>query len=71
MTLSRRDVLKAQAAAIAATAANISLPAAAQPIAQGIGSIEIKWSKAAVPLLRHGMRRDGGREGGQGRCDAR
>lgn len=46
MTLSRRDVLKAQAAAVAAAAANISLPATAQPIAQGIGSLEIKWSKA-------------------------
>ena len=46
MSLSRRDMLKAQAAAIAATAANIALPAAAQPVAQGIGSLEIKWSKA-------------------------
>ena len=46
MTLSRREMLKAQAAAIAAAAANITVPAAAQPIAQGIGSLEIKWSKA-------------------------
>src|SRR5690349_19100844 len=47
MTLSRRDMLKSQAAAIAATVANISLPPAiAQPVAGGIGSLEIEWSKA-------------------------
>jgi nitrate reductase NapA len=46
MTLSRRDLLKAQAASIAAAAAGISVPAAAQPIAGGVGSIAIKWSKA-------------------------
>jgi len=46
MTLTRRDMLKAHAAAIAAAAANISVPALAQPVAQGIGSLEIKWSKA-------------------------
>ena len=46
MALSRRDMLKAQAAAIAATAAGISAPAIAQPVAGGIGSLEIKWSKA-------------------------
>ena len=37
---------KGNAAAIAAAAANISLPAEAQPIAGGVGSLEIKWSKA-------------------------
>ena len=46
MTLSRRDMLKAQAAAVAAAAASISVPAAAQPVAGGVGSLEIKWSKA-------------------------
>ena len=46
MTLSRRDILKAHAAAVAAAAANISVPAVAQPVAGGIGALEIKWSKA-------------------------
>ena len=46
MSLSRRELLKAQAAAIAAAAAGIAVPAAAQPVAGGIGSLEIKWSKA-------------------------
>ena len=46
MSLSRRDVLKAHAAAVAAAAANISVPAVAQPVAGGVGSLEIKWSKA-------------------------
>jgi nitrate reductase NapA len=41
MTLSRRDFLKAEAAAAAATAAGISLPAIAQPAAK------IRWDKAA------------------------
>src|SRR3954468_14541693 len=46
MTLSRRELLKAQAAAVAAAAAGIAVPAAAQPVAGGVGSLEIKWSKA-------------------------
>src|SRR6187431_2683746 len=46
MDLSRREVLKTQAAAIAAAAAGISIPASAQPVAGGIGTLEIKWSKA-------------------------
>src|SRR3954469_19918957 len=46
MSLSRRELLKAQAAAIAAAAAGIPVPAAAQPVAGGVGSLEIKWSKA-------------------------
>ena len=46
MSLSRRDVLKAHAAAVAAAAANISVPAVAQPVAGGVGALEIKWSKA-------------------------
>src|SRR6478736_219601 len=45
MSLSRRELLKAQAAAVAAAAAGIAVPAAAQPV-QGAGSLEIKWSKA-------------------------
>lgn len=44
--LSRRDLLKAQAAAVAAAATGIALPAAAQPVAGGIGTLEIRWSKA-------------------------
>src|SRR5262245_64277297 len=46
MALSRRDMLKAQAAAVAAAAAGITVPASAQPIAGGIVSLELKWSKA-------------------------
>jgi nitrate reductase NapA len=46
MTLSRRDVLKAQAAAVAAAAAGIVRPAASQPVSGGAESLEIKWSKA-------------------------
>jgi len=46
MTLSRRELLKAQAAAVAAAAAGISVPAIAQPVASGVGSLSIKWSKA-------------------------
>lgn len=46
MTFSRRDLLKAQAAAVAAAAAGISVPAVAQPAASGVGSLSIKWSKA-------------------------
>jgi len=45
MTLTRRDYLKAQAAATAAAAANISLPAQAAPPGVG-GDPTIKWSKA-------------------------
>ncbi len=42
----RRDILKAHAAAVAALAANVSLPAAAQPVEGGIESLKIRWSKA-------------------------
>lgn len=45
-TMNRRDLLKAQAAAIAATTAGISLSAHAQPVPGGVESLEIKWSKA-------------------------
>src|SRR6478736_1373302 len=46
MSLSRRELLKAQAAAVAAAAAGIMAPANAQPVQGGAGSLEIKWSKA-------------------------
>ena len=46
MTLSRREMLKAQAAGVAALAANMSVPAEAQPVAGGVDSLQIKWSKA-------------------------
>src|SRR3546814_11700938 len=44
MTNTRREVLKLQAAAVAAAAAGIG-PAAAQPLSGGIGSLQIAWSK--------------------------
>ncbi len=44
--INRRDLIKAHAAALAAASAGISLPAAAQPVAGGVGALEIKWSKA-------------------------
>ena len=46
MSLSRRELLKAQAAAVAAAAAGMTIPASAQPVPGGVGSLEIKWSKA-------------------------
>src|SRR6478736_31545 len=46
MLRSRRNVLKAQAAAVAAAAAGITVPAVAQPVAGGVGALKIKWSKA-------------------------
>ncbi|WP_276199335.1 periplasmic nitrate reductase subunit alpha [Chelatococcus sp. XZ-Ab1] len=45
MTLSRRDMLKAQAASVAAMAAGIHT-AAAQPVMGGVETLEIQWSKA-------------------------
>jgi nitrate reductase NapA len=47
MTMTRREALKAKAAAGAAAVAGISLPAHAQPIPGGKENVEIKWSKAA------------------------
>jgi nitrate reductase NapA len=44
--LTRRDLLKAQAAGVAASVAGLSLPAAAQPVPGGVPALEIKWSKA-------------------------
>jgi len=46
MSPSRREILKAQAAGVAALAANISLPAAAQPVTGGVETLKIQWSKA-------------------------
>jgi nitrate reductase NapA len=46
MTLNRRDMLKAQAAGIAAATVGISLPAVAQPVPGGAAALQIKWSKA-------------------------
>jgi len=45
MKMTRRDLLRAQAAATAAMAANVALPAAAQPAAGAIDRT-LKWSKA-------------------------
>lgn len=45
MMHTRREVLKLQAAAVAAAAAGIG-PAAAQPLSGGVGSLQIAWSKA-------------------------
>ena len=44
--MNRRDMLKAHAGAVAALAAGVVLPAAAQPVPGGIESLKIKWSKA-------------------------
>ncbi len=44
--LTRREILKAHAAGIAAATAGIALPAAAQPVPGGVTALEIKWSKA-------------------------
>ena len=44
--MNRRDMLKAHAAAVAALAAGVVLPATAQPVPGGIESLKIKWSKA-------------------------
>ena len=45
MKLTRRDYLKTQAALAAATAAGITLPAHATPLATG-EEAKLKWSKA-------------------------
>lgn len=46
MTLTRRDMIKAHAAGIAATAAGLTLPASAQPVPGGSAALAINWSKA-------------------------
>ncbi|WP_420408456.1 periplasmic nitrate reductase subunit alpha [Hoeflea sp.] len=45
-SINRRDLLKAQAAALAAASAGVALPASAQPVPGGVNALEIKWSKA-------------------------
>ncbi|MGB3390962.1 MAG: periplasmic nitrate reductase subunit alpha [Pseudaminobacter sp.] len=45
-SVTRRDMLKANAAAIAAAAAGIATPAAGQSVPGGVSALEIKWSKA-------------------------
>jgi nitrate reductase NapA len=44
--LTRREVLKAHAAALATAAAGIPLAANSQPVPGGVGTLDIKWSKA-------------------------
>ncbi len=44
--LTRREVLKAHAAGVAAAAAGIALPASAQPVTGGVSALEINWAKA-------------------------
>jgi nitrate reductase NapA len=44
--LTRRDAIKAQAAAAAVAAAGFSLPAAAQPVPGGAETLQLRWSKA-------------------------
>jgi nitrate reductase NapA len=44
--LTRRDLIKAQAVAVAASAVGLAAPAVAQPVSGGVGALEIKWSKA-------------------------
>ena len=46
MDVTRRTVLKAQAATAAAAAAGIALPADAQPVPGGVQALDINWSKA-------------------------
>lgn len=45
-SITRRELLKAHAASVAAASAGIALPAAAQPVPGGVEALEIKWSKA-------------------------
>src|SRR3954466_270689 len=46
MTLTRRDILKAHAAGVAALAANIPVASRAQAVSGGVESLQIQWSKA-------------------------
>ncbi len=46
MSLTRRDMIKAHAAGVAAAAAGMALPAEAQPVPGGAAALQIKWSKA-------------------------
>src|SRR6188768_471919 len=46
MNPSRRDLIKAQAAAIASLAAGVSGPAQSQPVEGSVEALQITWSKA-------------------------
>ncbi|MBE9638294.1 periplasmic nitrate reductase subunit alpha [Salipiger mangrovisoli] len=46
LDLTRRQLLKAQAAALAASAAGLPQEALAQPVSGGVEALQIKWSKA-------------------------
>lgn len=45
-SMNRREILKANAAALAAAVAGISTPALGQTVPGGVSALEIKWSKA-------------------------
>src|SRR5690349_17035841 len=45
MTMSRRELLKAQAASVAALTANMSVPAGAQPVSGGFDTMHSQWAK--------------------------
>lgn len=57
--MNRRDMLKAHAAAVAALAAGVVLPATAQPVPGGIEIAEDQVVQGGVPVLRYRLRRDG------------
>ena len=58
MSLSRRELLKAQAAGIAALAANVSSEAVAQPVTGGVDALKISWSKAPCGGRTRAMTRE-------------
>ena len=61
--LDRRQVLKLEAAAMAAAAGGMSAPALAANLVTERDASELKWDKAALPLLRHRLQRDGRDQG--------
>ena len=63
--LTRREVLKAHAAGIAAATAGFALPASAQPVPGGVSALEIKWSKAPCRFCGTGCGVMVGVKGGQ------
>ncbi len=65
MRLSRRDAIKAQAAAAAATAAGLPLTAAAQPVTGGAEALQIDWQKAACRFCGTGCSVMVGTRGGR------
>jgi len=64
MKLTRREAMKTTAAAAAATAANVSLPLAAQPLG-GREALDVKWSKAACRFCGTGCSVMVGTKGGR------